>query len=371
MLNGLKNLLIIPVPESLRAEFKAEQNRANMEKVRVIALTFFTLGALMIIIKLVWEQEQAFEIPGRHYLVLYAILMVGMLLFWSIFARLDKDVPRHQKSVPIAVFSFSVFLLFWCLSITLLDQLSYGQIIVYQTAVITIAVLPLFQPYVFFLLYSAVQATFIILLPFFQQSDAVLYGHYMDSTLYLALAFVICRVRFRTWMVDFNHRITIRGKMDEIQRMNRELAVANQQLQTLSQTDSLTGVCNRAMFDKTLKAEWDRCRRYMMPISIFMTDIDYFKSYNDNYGHQEGDNCIRQIAGALSAVAKRSSDMVARYGGAEFSVILPYMDENKAMQLAHILKSYVHKLEIPQHFQSCRQRYHQHRGQYRDSLGKS
>lgn len=236
------------------------------------------------------------------------------------------------------------------MSISLLDQLSYGQIIVYQTAVLTIAVIPLFQPVAFFLLYLAAQVSFMLLLPRFQQSDTVLFGHYLNSTLYLMLAFVISRVRFRTWMEDFKHRITIRDKMAEIQKVNQELELANKRLKRLSLTDGLTGVYNRAMFDKTLKAEWDRCRRYAVPLSIFMTDIDYFKSYNDNYGHQAGDDCIKRVALALSAVAKRSSDLVARYGGDEFSVILPYMDGNKAMQLAVIMRSELDRLHVPHAF---------------------
>jgi len=94
-------------------------------------------------------------------------------------------------------------------------------------------------------------------------------------------------------------------------------------LRSLARIDSMTGVANRRHFDDTLEAEWRRCAREVKPLSLLMIDIDFFKRYNDQYGHQAGDNCLQLVAQCLSDGLTRSHDLVARYGGEEFTCVLP------------------------------------------------
>jgi diguanylate cyclase (GGDEF)-like protein len=118
------------------------------------------------------------------------------------------------------------------------------------------------------------------------------------------------------------------------------------ELEKLSQTDALTGICNRFVFDRTVESEWNSCKRQFSPLSLIMVDIDFFKKFNDNSGHQEGDECIRRVANALSACARRSSDTVTRYGGDEFAVILPDTDEQSAWELAEQVRKMVENLDF-------------------------
>ena len=150
---------------------------------------------------------------------------------------------------------------------------------------------------------------------------------------------------------DFNNRKMIQEKIDELSRTNEALKRENQNLKTLSITDSLTGVYNRLMFEYGIKREWNRCKRHSVPLSLIMADVDFFKEFNDNYGHQAGDNCIKQIANILSDCANRSSDMVARIGGEEFVILLPHFDGESALKLAEEMRKRVEKLAIP-HFYS-------------------
>jgi diguanylate cyclase (GGDEF)-like protein len=94
-------------------------------------------------------------------------------------------------------------------------------------------------------------------------------------------------------------------------------------LRSLTRIDSMTGVANRRHFDETLEAEWRRCARDVKPLSLLMIDIDFFKRYNDRYGHQAGDDCLQQVAQCLQEGLTRSHDLLARYGGEEFVCILP------------------------------------------------
>jgi len=132
-----------------------------------------------------------------------------------------------------------------------------------------------------------------------------------------------------------------------LERINKELEEANRKLEILSVTDSLTKTYNRFVFETKINEEWNRCRRNVKPLSLIMADIDYFKSYNDNYGHQAGDCCITQIAGVLTSCAKRSSDIAARYGGEEFAIILPETKHEDAYKLAEQIRKNVEELAIP------------------------
>ena len=128
---------------------------------------------------------------------------------------------------------------------------------------------------------------------------------------------------------------------------NRALADANRKLEEMSRTDGLTGVANRRSFDETLEREWRRACRGGTAIALLMIDVDHFKKYNDHYGHQGGDDCLRNVAAALKKSLTRASDVVARYGGEEFAVILPGSDQQQAIATAERLRQRVEALQIP------------------------
>ncbi len=111
-----------------------------------------------------------------------------------------------------------------------------------------------------------------------------------------------------------------------------------QQLTLWADTDGLTGVANRRFFDERLNQEWLRNQRVSCPLSLLLVDIDYFKRYNDAYGHVEGDRCLRAIAQTISHHCRRSGELVARYGGEEFAVILPNVDLAEAAAISDGLR---------------------------------
>ena len=118
-------------------------------------------------------------------------------------------------------------------------------------------------------------------------------------------------------------------------------------LTQLATTDGLTGISNRRDFDRQLLAEWNRALRMQQLLAVVMLDVDWFKKYNDHYGHQGGDDCLRQVANVLSNVAKRDSDFVARYGGEEFAIILPMTQAENALELAKNSCLALSNLELP------------------------
>jgi len=117
-------------------------------------------------------------------------------------------------------------------------------------------------------------------------------------------------------------------------------------LQRLSSLDGLTEIANRRKFDEHINKEWKRALRAGHPLSVIMFDIDFFKDYNDTYGHQMGDECLKKIAGSLSSKLRRPGDLIARYGGEEFVVILPETEANDAVSVAESLRTTVEALGI-------------------------
>lgn len=117
--------------------------------------------------------------------------------------------------------------------------------------------------------------------------------------------------------------------------------------QTLASIDNLTQLPNRRTYDDTLSSEWNRAARTRLPVSVIMIDVDNFKKYNDVYGHQEGDRCLREVANALSRCVNRSGDLVARYGGEEFVALLYQMSARDAMSFAEKIRQAVTDLNLP------------------------
>jgi len=133
----------------------------------------------------------------------------------------------------------------------------------------------------------------------------------------------------------------------ETEKANNDLKLANEQLHNLSQTDALTQIPNRRFFDQYLAREWNRACRHGNFLSLIMVDIDWFKAYNDHYGHPEGDACLQQVAQTLSSHLRREGECVARYGGEEFSIILPNTSREQATEYAELLRQAITQLEIP------------------------
>ncbi|MFA3200772.1 GGDEF domain-containing protein [Acinetobacter baumannii] len=147
------------------------------------------------------------------------------------------------------------------------------------------------------------------------------------------------------YATDRQHRENyLQNCMIELNRI--ELMQQAQQLSLLSQQDALTGLANRRYLDETLDNEWRRALRHEIPLTIMMVDIDFFKPYNDSLGHLKGDQCLKDIATAISSIAARSGDLVARYGGEEFLLLFPMTNAQQARIQAERLMNAIKKIAI-------------------------
>jgi len=138
--------------------------------------------------------------------------------------------------------------------------------------------------------------------------------------------------------------------MQRIANMRKQLHKANRKLKMMSVRDGLTGLANRRHFDEVIQKEMSRAMRTETSISLLLADIDYFKPFNDNYGHQAGDDCLKAVGQAMMDTIKRPGDLTARYGGEEFAFILPETSLENASELAESLRIAIEELSITHHY---------------------
>ena len=135
--------------------------------------------------------------------------------------------------------------------------------------------------------------------------------------------------------------------ISERKRTEQRLVELQRELEALSFKDGLTGIANRRRFDAVFEEDWDAARRSGKPLSLLMLDIDYFKQYNDHYGHVQGDYCLKLVAKVLEKAVRRSHDFLARFGGEEFVLVLPETDAASALQVAQRCHQLVAQEWIP------------------------
>ncbi len=151
--------------------------------------------------------------------------------------------------------------------------------------------------------------------------------------------------------------VVLKAKMNAMRRLvemqralvevTQEFNLANKELQRLSTTDGLTGIANRRFFDQLSLREWRRCKRTKKPLALVMVDVDHFKKYNDTYGHQAGDECLKSVAAQVARAAPRASDLAARYGGEEFVLVLGETTVDAAKWVANNIRQHVADLNMP------------------------
>jgi len=175
-----------------------------------------------------------------------------------------------------------------------------------------------------------------------------LFNHWLKSwvqDLILSLALLIVILSLGASVLR-QARHTLRYQL-ELTRLRDELTAANRSLENLAQNDGLTGVANRRHFDYMLTESLQRAKMSEQPVSLILFDIDYFKRYNDTYGHVAGDDCLKKVAAVLNNVVQRKNELTARYGGEEFAIIIPGQPLPAALELAEFIIAAVNQLAIP------------------------
>ena len=191
-------------------------------------------------------------------------------------------------------------------------------------------------------------------IPFIALSDSSTQETFQMAFAFGAADFIVKPIRSYEFLSRIRSSLKMKHEIDrrksrerELLEVTRQLTDLNTVLNRLSLIDSLTGVPNRRCFDQSLNQELHICKRQKSSLSLLLLDVDYFKFYNDTYGHQEGDECLTSVARSISSCLRRPTDLTARYGGEEFAIILPGTDLEGAKFVAEKIRHAIKISAIP------------------------
>lgn len=325
----------ISFPESMEAVFQEEMDRVRLHRNRFTGLTAVVIYGLFAIT----DRVQLPDLYKQAWAIRFLLVMPLLALcIWGI-SRVSRVVVREILLASMGVIVAASIGWIACLSS-------------YQYAgrlVIGLGLVLLFNSIVISLRFRSALASATIIVFIFGSSHAYMqsvtgeptsFGAWVVFLAYVAIGLI---GNFRT---DQDQRRAFLATAREQER-NEELSHAVALLGKLSAEDPLTQLANRREFDRRLALEWGRARRGGYPVALILADVDFFKSFNDRYGHPAGDACLKRVAAILRSVPQRSSDLAARLGGEEFGVLLPCTTIEDATQLAEQMREAVLALDIP------------------------
>ncbi len=339
ILHSLRAMWTPDVPVEDRKAVAAAIARANLTRTRVLAWTVIAVN--MVTFAFVYAylgkiNAHADNYVGVSLLGVRVFLSCASGLYLAVSVKPAGDVPRR---VQVYGFLFIAALLVSLALHSGIFQALRPLVVPYLIGVITVAVCIYLSgaqcPALFGGAWIAMAASLVA----FQPDVGLLASNLAHVTAMTIAAVAVSRM-------------TYTSKIRELLYLRR-IESQNRELERLSLTDKLTGLANRRLMDRHLAAEWRRCFRQGLPLSVIMLDIDHFKNFNDTYGHARGDDCLEYVAHAIREKAGRAGDLAARYGGEEFAVILSDTDKAGVLSLAESLRSGVEALAIPHDNTQC------------------
>lgn len=331
-------------------EFTAKLFKINLFRDKMVCIFFIFLELIIFLLFILVPNKIFFDYTSIKHIYFHIAMFILSLFGLIIIKKIEVSQNTNQKLAFALQFIFISCVLFWSAAISIVDQISTGQITVYCVAAMVMAVMPYLKPKWSLIMYTYVHIIFIISLCCIRQSNLLLFTNIFYSSVCVVLSLIISTILFNSKLNDFKNKKLIEHKNIELNKINRELIEVNSNLEELSCTDCLTGIANRRKFEDFISFEWDKCKNNIAPLSAIMIDVDFFKLFNDNYGHQSGDYCLKKIGETLSNHLNTKHGIVARYGGEEFIIVLEGLSKTSALIEAEKIRKSVETLNIPHNF---------------------
>lgn len=338
-------------------DFKKNEILDNLYRAKTLSVIIIVFEFLLIIVDVLAallkvDQRFHFDLYFMMYLILI-LVNVGYLSLVHRFLSMQAPSAKAFRHMDHLITIYLTLLLSWGAIISLLDQKLYGHLIVFMVTTMTVSVL-YFRSFKDSLLPNLISILIIFIgLPFFQPSSDVLIGHYVNLCVFIVISLSASRIIFNSYVRDFNNRILVQKskvllekEIEEKQLINKKLQKANQQLGQLALLDELTGVPNRRGFRNYIDHAFDSFAKDGCAVSVLMVDIDFFKMFNDIYGHAEGDYVLNLVAKQIDALAKTQTEFFCRWGGEEFIYISFCSSASKTAALAELIRRNVSDLKI-------------------------
>lgn len=302
-----------PILSTEQKERFAEYYTNRTYRVEMAVAVFIAMMQACMMVVFSFREGGPFAFPRRSgYFSLYTVLFVVTLGFLAIFIRWVKQ--KKYKAVAGLRMLYVVILCLWCIGITVLDQIGGNTIGVYCYLIPTIAAMMLMSPVESVVLFGVNWLIIVLILVFTGLNADDLFSNLINGS-FVTLLSIFISVRYnRSMKTEYRDREIIAMQYEKIQK-------ANELLQQMAFTDQLTGLQNRRSLMERIFESFEDYRRENRLAEVVMVDIDYFKQYNDAYGHLQGDECLKRIADILERFAGTEGAEAVRFGGEEFLLV--------------------------------------------------
>lgn len=345
------------IMEGEKEVFERSLIRDNVRRGRILA---FSIILLEIILAISDVLTGLLKVDSRFhfnaYLFMYTLMIcvnVVYLLHIRQYEKLSYASVKKTKHMKIGIVLYITFVMTWGSIVSIMDQKLYGQIIVFMIMMIISSVLYFLDNKMIVVPYAFAISVLVIGLPFFQKSTDILIGHYVNLTIFIFTSWLASRIVFHSYVCNFNNECLLHKsksmlevEVEEKRILNEKLMIANTQLKQLALIDELTEIPNRRGFKNYMDIAFENHKGREFSLSVMMLDIDFFKQYNDNYGHDAGDRVLIRIAMEIDMLLKTTGGFFCRWGGEEFIYILLHTAEEDMVTLAENVRKRVRGLAI-------------------------
>lgn len=323
----IRYLLRFPYEEAYRERLELDLIALNFRSERIIAYAMLLLQFFMILVFSLRPGSIFLSFRRLRYVITYAVLFLGLLLFLPLHKRSRKNRRMHAN----LCLAFAVMLSLWTASLSYLDSLGGVGIVVYCSTLPIMATFLIIPPQILsglFLATCALTDFLVLITPYGHQN---VFSVLINSIFTCLLSTIYAYRVYHTRLASVYNQMVIDQKNEQLENANRELDL-------LSMTDALTAVGNRRYLDESVKPMLEKYGVYMGSLAVLFLDIDFFKRYNDHYGHCQGDRCLQSVASILSSFAKENDFRAVRYGGEEFLLVMTGLPLDQILAKAEQLR---------------------------------
>ncbi len=340
----------VKVSEQYRDRYDEYCARHNLAMFLPMTLGVLLVMVFILVFQLVRLGDRLFEFL---YFELYITAIVVSFVLAVVFLLYKRNIFKKHRKVVDTIFILSYLgLALMTTAAESLAAMALSQNIVLTAMMLVISsiIYVSYKTTIAVLLIGNISAVSLVAYMHNSNPSQITSDHVAHAVLNLLFMFVatlfVCVPCYNSRTNMFLQELTLEQVNKSLQGTNKKLELLNKQLEKTSMTDALTGVLNRYAFGKMLELSWDEVKKNGQDIAVLMIDIDFFKQYNDNFGHVAGDACLKSVAQTLVNSVRNGSENVFRYGGEEFVVLMPGTDINGAVLTARRIQKDMQKMAI-------------------------
>ncbi len=322
---------------SFHKKYDLELARLNIKK-----FTFILFSLIVINTAAIFLFSNYFSVFGWLSWIPFVVLLPAL-----VFCIRTKNSLEHAYGAFNKITAFTaLFALLWAAAVAVRHLHSESHVVALVSAIFLVSFVLYTKPLITICNYTTMYIFFISYCIYSNCQHEIINIHSIKIFLFAAIAMSISIFLYTTKMKECINKEEIEQKNSNLATLNEKLKNLNEKLEQLAGTDYLTGLYNRRQFDVLLHTEWHSALREATPLSMIMLDVDFFKEFNDRYGHLAGDDCLKSLGATLLFTLSRPRDLAFRYGGEEFACILPLTDSQGALHICDNIRQAIHDLAI-------------------------